>query len=237
MKSLISISDDYLEGKSIQTRIKRILNIIFSCFITSFVYIKFYGSYQWYDYNDYKGILNFILDGKFIIPIALFYIVDRLIYSVSGLIQLLIQNTIQKKCSNWLFERISNANKETIHNQTFDDLPLNSNYGSSDDSNSIFFRIYTLIRHKTISIEQKILATNRQKIEGVVRFQFEFNIKTMFSLVLFFYSNSSFGWKLFIILMIIQLANTILTVLVSLIFDLVHRLNPEPLQLNENANK
>ncbi len=48
---------------------------MFNVSISSFLYQRLFGEYIWYDYNDYKGILNFFINGQFFIPFLIFTIV------------------------------------------------------------------------------------------------------------------------------------------------------------------
>ncbi|KAB2917310.1 MAG: hypothetical protein F9K23_06030 [Bacteroidetes bacterium] len=62
---------EYVKGNSVNTPIRKSLNICFTAFIAAKLYQQIYGDYTWLDISDYKGILNFFVLGDFIIPLCL----------------------------------------------------------------------------------------------------------------------------------------------------------------------
>lgn len=75
MNEIHKIISSYLAGKEIYPPLRRLLNFFLLLTITSFFYEKNYGSYLWYNYNDYKKILDFVVKGEVYIPIVIFLIV------------------------------------------------------------------------------------------------------------------------------------------------------------------
>jgi hypothetical protein len=69
------ILDNYLKGRSTYAPLRRILDFLFSASITSFLFQKLYFKYHWLDITDYKGIIDFFINGNFFIPFILFLIV------------------------------------------------------------------------------------------------------------------------------------------------------------------
>lgn len=201
---LTSISDDYLAGKSIETKIKRILNIVLNCCIVSFIYIKFYGPFQWFDYNNYKAILNFILDGTFFIPVAIYYVVDKFFYYLSRIALFFFQKTI----SAYLIRKVSIINSVT----------------DFDADKALFGKIISVFQSKITNEDRENFIKNKRRLKERIDFNFEFKIKSIISLFLFYFSNSSFGWLLFTILLITLILAIFLIVFVSLIVDLIPQL-------------
>jgi hypothetical protein len=75
MNEIFIIVGDYLKGKSVYPALRRMLNLLFDISIASYVYEKFYGTYSWLNFNDYKGILDFFIKGNFFIPFSIFIVV------------------------------------------------------------------------------------------------------------------------------------------------------------------
>ncbi len=86
MKDLFNIANYYIEGKPIYAPIVRLLNLLFLLCISSFIYEKIYGVYEWLDFSDYKSILNYLIKGKFFIPFSIFISV----YSITQFISFMI---------------------------------------------------------------------------------------------------------------------------------------------------
>lgn len=75
MNELFLFIGDYLKGQNVYPVFRRILNLLFNISITSFFYEKCYGDYTWFNYYDYKGILDFFIKGGFFIPLSIFLVV------------------------------------------------------------------------------------------------------------------------------------------------------------------
>ena len=75
MQNLGLIVADFLKGKSIYAPLRRVLSLLFTISIASYLFERFYGPYEWFDITDYKGIVDFLIKGDFFIPFSLFLIV------------------------------------------------------------------------------------------------------------------------------------------------------------------
>jgi len=115
MNEIFLIAADYLKGKPIYSPFRRILDLLFNISITSFIYETFYGSYTWFSYNDYKGILSFFVKGGFFIPFSIFLAVYWSTYLIS-LFSFILLN--RYKTIKWTREILNyQLNKETIENR------------------------------------------------------------------------------------------------------------------------
>jgi hypothetical protein len=86
MSELFLFWADYLKGKPIYRPIRRAIDLLFSIGLSSFFFEFFYGHYEWLNYNDYKGILDFFVKGNFFIPLSIFIVINGGIYFFSGLL-------------------------------------------------------------------------------------------------------------------------------------------------------
>ena len=86
--------EQYLKGKDVIRVIQRIFGPILTATITSHLLEKFYYKYNWIDISDYKGALNFIFKGGFIIPASLFIVVHISIKVFSRVVLSLLKDFI-----------------------------------------------------------------------------------------------------------------------------------------------
>ncbi len=103
MKELFNIANYYIEGKPIYAPIIRLLNLLFLLCISSFIYEKIYGVYEWLDISDYKSILNYLIKGKFFIPFSIFITV----YSITQFISFMIIRVIMHLFSVKIQQKIT----------------------------------------------------------------------------------------------------------------------------------
>ena len=87
--------EQYLKGRDVINVIQRIFDPILTATIASYLLEKYYYKYYWIDISDYKGALNFIFKGKFIIPASLFIVVHISIKVFSRIILSLLTNLIE----------------------------------------------------------------------------------------------------------------------------------------------
>jgi hypothetical protein len=72
MNDILNIANYILEGKPFHDKARRFLNFLFLVSVTSFTYRWLIGDYRFLDIGDYKGILNFFIEGKFFIPVSIY---------------------------------------------------------------------------------------------------------------------------------------------------------------------
>lgn len=83
MQQFSFILDNFLRGRATYAPLRRILDVVFSLSIASFLFERFYFEYQWLDITDYKGIINFFIKGDFIVPFLLFLASHYLTYGIA----------------------------------------------------------------------------------------------------------------------------------------------------------
>jgi hypothetical protein len=72
---LFDIVNHYINDRPIFTKSRKLLDLLFLMSISAFAFRNFFGPYRWLDYNDYKGIIDFFLEGHFVVPFSLFLII------------------------------------------------------------------------------------------------------------------------------------------------------------------
>ncbi len=83
MKQLSFILDNYLRGKATYGPVRRIVDILLSVSIASFLFEAFYFKYQLMDIGDYKSIINFFIKGHFIVPLLLSLLAHYVTYFIA----------------------------------------------------------------------------------------------------------------------------------------------------------
>ncbi len=83
MKQLSFLLDNYLHGKATFGPMRRILDMILSVSIASFLFEAFYFRYELMDISDYKSLINFFIKGYFIVPLLLFLSAHYCTYLIS----------------------------------------------------------------------------------------------------------------------------------------------------------
>ncbi len=96
---------DWLKGRSVYPALRRALNLIFTVIITSFFFERWFFKYEWLSFSDYKAILNFLVKGQFIAPLALFL----LVYGMTQFISFILFNSLT------FFQKIKYQRKIIYH--------------------------------------------------------------------------------------------------------------------------
>jgi len=71
---IFDIISHYINDKPIYTKTRKLLDLLFLLSISAFAFRHFFGPYRWLDFNDYKGMINFLLEGHFVVPLSLLLI-------------------------------------------------------------------------------------------------------------------------------------------------------------------
>jgi hypothetical protein len=83
MRPFSFILDNFLRGKEYYIPLRRLLDMLLSLSITSFLFQNIYFSYSLLDISDYKGIINFFMSGQFFVPLFLFLLVHFVCYLIA----------------------------------------------------------------------------------------------------------------------------------------------------------
>lgn len=114
--NILQIADYYFQGKPIVGHIRKGLALIFYVVITNFVYTSLYGPYQWMSIDDYKSILTFIVSGRILIAISLYFFVYSILRYLSYLLFTKMKNWRAHEIEDYIEEawkKIINGEKAT----------------------------------------------------------------------------------------------------------------------------
>ncbi len=199
MKYLNTILELYLSGKPIYARVLRILNILFSVSITSFLFEKIYFKYTWIDITDYKAIVDFFVRGHFIIPSIMFFIVDNTIYILSWWLFATTGRKYRKIIKDVAGYNLGKLRSVEINMQAPDDPAL------APTLSSLFAISYTDVKSSMdingwMDFEKRV-----RRLRPLLRNSFMVAVKVLVALPIYFYTVRYFGTALFVFTLIFTL--------------------------------
>jgi len=201
MKEFLFPIGDYLKGRPIYPVIRRILNVLFSVSIASFLFEKFYFKYNWLDISDYKGILSFFIKGYFVVPFSIFIIVHYIIDLFASFFftwsTLKASTKLTKAAAQFELKREDATNLlNRINNNGVIEMP-------EELSEPILLKYYQYIK-KEVSAEQwNQLELDAAKQKNNVEKNFNLMVKAILVISIYFASIPYFGWKLYTVVIFV----------------------------------
>lgn len=192
---------DYLRGKSVYQPISRILSLLFSVSISSFLFERFYFKYDWLDVKDYKGILDFLIKGHFLVPFAIFLVVHYVLSYGSDMLFTIITYRTVAKWQKYAYEleftkRESKKIFKRINQNSFIELPQKL------DTPTII-RWYKHIKSTTDVATWNKIRTDVEKMKVNINRNFSFAIKSAIVISVYFNTLTYFGWFLYAIVLLV----------------------------------
>ncbi|MEP6676761.1 MAG: hypothetical protein ABJA78_16495 [Ferruginibacter sp.] len=185
--------ENYLRGKDVLPIVRRIVDPLLSLTISSTLFERFYFKYKWLDISDYKGILDFVVKGRFVVPLTLFVIVHFVIRFFTNLLFSFCNDRLSDYLNKLLSSKEKNAN---LYNYA---KPFIDNAG---------FR-------------QMIAMMSKQKRDVEETFYFVFKI--LITSVFYFIVLPKYGILLFLIMMLLLFVMLIAAWFCYLLFDFLPR--------------
>ena len=94
--------------------LKRIFNILLVGSITSFLFVRAYFEYDIIDASNYQGLYQFFINGEFIVPFALFFIIWYLTQGIGGLIFNKLTTSFEGNMFGFLTDRIKKPTNQKV---------------------------------------------------------------------------------------------------------------------------
>lgn len=197
MADYFFVVGDYLNGKPVYPVIRRILNLLFSISLTSFLFKKFYFNYIWLDFSDYKSILDFFINGKFFIPFSLFIIIHILLDSIAEIVFFLF--TFRKS--------IEIVNE--VYNYQFNKSDYRNIMGKMNDNGvlkmpitfdkSFFIETYKYLATNIPIEEWKEQERSLEEQKSSTKDTFKLTLKGLITITIYFITISYFGLLLYMV--------------------------------------
>ena len=197
MNEILIIAGDYLKGKSIYPSIRRILNLLFNISIASFVFQKFYGNYTWLNYYDYKGILDFLVKGKFFIPLSIFFIVYGFTQFLAMSFFYLISHFKSVRLAREILAY--QYNKESVEQGLNDFTEVSKIVSPVTLTKDVMVELYKELRknisEETINEIEKSLEEPKKNLEN----NFYLLFRMLIAVTIYFISLAEFSWLLYLV--------------------------------------
>lgn len=86
MGEIFNIASHFVQGKPVFIPVRRLLNLLFNISISSFLYVRYFGSYTLLSFNQYKEAIDFFIKGKFFIPFSIFIVVYAFTQTIASIV-------------------------------------------------------------------------------------------------------------------------------------------------------
>jgi len=198
-ESILALAD-YLKGKAIYPPARKVLNLLFNISISSFFYERFYGHYQWLNYQDYKGILDFFVKGKFFIPFTIFFTV-YLSTQLLGIIlfSLLTYFKSIKITRLLLYYQIK---KGTIDDGIKSITRLSTKVAPVRITKAFVLSMYQNLRHQITPEAFTVLETELTPAKQNLEFSFYFSFRALIAITVYYSSLPQFSLMLYIVALV-----------------------------------
>jgi hypothetical protein len=247
MNEIFIIAGDYLKGKSVYPAFRRLLNLLFNISIASFVYEKYYGTYTWLNYNDYKGILDFFIKGNFFIPFSIFLVVYGTTQFLSISIFYVINHVKSVNLTREIFQY--QFKKENIDERLKDINKVSKIVSPIRPTKNTMLAVYQKLRNhitpEAFAAIEKSLKEPKQNLEA----NFTLAFRMIIAITIYFLSLPQFGWLLYLTAMLVLISSMYILLISYRFLDILptlmrkfHHQAEEYLRLhleqaNENTDK
>lgn len=192
---------DYLKGKPVYPVVRRILNLLFSISLSSFLFEKFYFKYTWFDITDYKAILDFFIKGYFFVPFSIFIIIHYFLDWLSDGFFLLIT---MRKSSKILKDVYSYEFKKSDYRDLIEGINENPLVTMPVEFNkAVLTEIYQHLATE-ISVEQwKEFEKGVKEQKVSTQESFKLALKALITITVYFFTVPHFGIVLYILVLLV----------------------------------
>lgn len=218
MKDLGAFLTAFLQGKTIYTPARRILNVLFSASITSYVFERTHGHYHWLDFQDYKAMLDFMIKGHFFIPFSLFIIVHYLTRWFAGLIFLLVVYLPTARMTREIVKhKVTRRSVRGITNQV---MKASKSIAPIAITPELIGQMVDSMRASITqeTFQEVTRGVNEQK--GNAEASFILFFRAAVTITVYFATLPMFGWKLYTLTLIVLAVAMFLMIVGSVLLEL-----------------
>lgn len=201
MNEYLFVVGDYLKGKPTYPVIRRLLNLLFSISLTSFLFKIFYFPYRLYDITDYKSIISFFIEGNFFVPFSIFIIIHYFLDWISegffALFTLRKSSEIVTEIYNYELNKYDYKSVlGKINNNPFIKMPINFNKSVIGDLIRHLSNEITVVQLQEAEVQLEVQKTNTKE-------SFKLSVKACLTFTVYFFIVPYFGWVLYTLVMIV----------------------------------
>lgn len=198
----------FLEGRSIYGPVRRVLNFVFTTSLTSYWYVRVYGSYRIYEFSERDAIIAFFTSGTFIIPFSLFVIVYYVTQWVASAFFLGCSNLALVLGAKYVREK---RWKPREIRRLMRELEATKHYWPEQPSRIDMGRLVVLLRDQ---LSPQVLSELKEELKEPVKkaeASFILFARTTLAVTVYFNALPQFGWRLYaLILTVLVVAMLIL---------------------------
>jgi hypothetical protein len=189
------VVEDYLKGKPVYPAARRALSFLFSVSITSFIFERCYFRYTWMDIADYKAIIDFFIKGYFFVPFCLYVIVHFFLDYISRL----VYDTLITIKADKVRQKILRAKyKKSDAKKLIKALNENNPVPFVVDEPWLF-AIYQQLTNTYTPEQWKGMVAELEKAKRNNEHNFRLVIKGLITISIYFTIVPYFGWKLYLV--------------------------------------
>ncbi|WP_207625787.1 hypothetical protein, partial [Niastella populi] len=229
MPFFYSFIESYLNGNSISKPIRRFTDLLLSASIVSFIFNRFIFKYEWISITDYKAVLDFFIQGHFVVPIILFTIVHIGLANISSIIFTI---TTLHKSSKFIKQIKKYQVKKRDYKAFFKKMNNNEIFQLPIEFNeTVLLKAYYHLKNNISEEEWKKAETEGSKLKENLENDFNLTVKAIVATAIYFYNLSYFRFGLFItslaILLLIAIALWYFYVLVYILPSVLNKIDTE----------
>lgn len=205
MKEFSFIIDRYLKGESIYKPIRVVLNLLFNITISSFFYEKYVGSYYWFNYNDYKAILDFFVKGHYIVPLCIFMLVYFSLEIITSIIFSLLTTNKSIELQNKITSISLQSEKAEIENKLKENQYVNESIKEIISTPDWAIKYYQILQRSISKSDLKKLESLVNKLTIEIQSLFKLIFRILILFLIYHFVLPDFGFWLWLIVSIMLL--------------------------------
>jgi hypothetical protein len=219
MNEIFNIASHFIQGKPLFVPVRRLLNLLFNVSISSFLYVRYFGSYTWLSYSQYKEAIDFFIKGNFFIPFSIFLVVYAAIQTTGFLLFQLFTHLWSIKQQRKILEY--KMDKSEI-DEGLQKLSSISKYLTIEElSKEKLIEFYNLFKteltQKDFLEMEKALKDPKNNLEA----NFIFTFRMLAAITIYFISLSEFTPLLYILVLITLLGISYFFIIAYRLLDII----------------
>ena len=169
--------------------------MLFNISIASFIYEKAYGDYVWFDYSDYKAILDFFVKGSFFIPLSIFIAV----YGTTQFLSVTIFTTINHFATvKWTREIIYYQVKREGLEKGLDEFDeVSKRISPIRLTKELLINLYTHLRSELTTEAYEKMEKELKEPKNNLEETYHLAFRAILAITIYFISIEHFGWLLY----------------------------------------
>jgi hypothetical protein len=206
IEQIVSFANE-LKDHQVSPLIRLLLNFLFVGGISSFIFIEFYFDYELLDISDYKGYFRFFINGEFIVPLGIFFIMWNVTRWISFLLFKFPNFIMGVRLRNAIL-RFSFL--KTMPEQKLIEAEISIAKAESISKDEILAKIFLLVKKRISRVDFRKLRRNADRVQTNLENEFTVLVRAFIATTIYFSTVAHFGWLLLVVLYVTILIIAIL---------------------------